>query len=83
MKTLKKWSRNTTLIVDVSMLSGIDEKWISKRDKKVKVKNFSGATIAVIYNYIKPLLKKCPDNLILHVRTNNKVNSFKTEGVII
>ena len=60
MKTLKIRSRNTTLIVDDSMLSGIDEKWISQRDKKVKVKNFPGATIAVIYDYIKPLLRKMP-----------------------
>ena len=26
------------------------------------------------YDYIKPLLKKCPDNIILHVGTNNTVN---------
>ena len=27
-----------------------------------------------MYYYIKPLLKKCPDNIILHVGTNNTVN---------
>ena len=64
----QKWSRNTTLIVGDSMLSGIDEKRISKRDRKVKVKNFPGATIDDMYDYIKPLLKKCPGNIILHVR---------------
>ena len=25
---------------------------------------------------IKPLLKKCPDNLILHVGSNNTINEF-------
>ena len=27
-----------------------------------------------MYDYIKPLLKKCPDNTILHVGTHNTVN---------
>ena len=53
------------------MLSGIDERRISKRDRKVKVKNFPVATIDDMYDYIKTvknyqLLKKCPDNIILH-----------------
>ena len=55
------------------MLSGIEERRISKRDRKVKVKNFPGATIDGMYDYPIPLLKKCPDN-ILHVGTNNTVN---------
>ena len=37
-ENLHKWDRNTTLIVGDSMLSGIEEKRISKRDRKVKVK---------------------------------------------
>ena len=74
-KNLQKRSRNTTLIVGDSMLPGIDEKRISKRDRKVNVKNFPGATIDDMYNYIKPLLKKWPDNIILHVGTNNTVKS--------
>ena len=32
------------------------------RDRKVKVKNFPRAKIDDMYDYIKPLLKKCPDN---------------------
>ena len=53
------------------MLSGIEERRILKRNRKVKVKNLPGATIND--SYIKPLLK-CPNNTILHVRTNNTVN---------
>ena len=49
------------------MLPGIDEKRISKRDRKVKVRNIPEATIDDMYDYIKPLLKKYPDNIILHV----------------
>ena len=50
------------------------ERRISKRDRKVKVKNFPGATIDDMYDYIKPLLKGCPDNIVLHVGANNMVN---------
>ena len=39
------------------MLSGIEERRISKRDRKVKLKKFPGATIDDMYDYIKPLLK--------------------------
>ena len=73
-ENLQKWSSNTTLIVGHSMLPGTEERGISKRDRKVKVKNFPGATIDDPYDYIKPLLIECPDNIILHVGTNNTVN---------
>ena len=59
-----KCDRNITLIVGDSMLSGIEERRISKgiESRKVKVKNLPGATIDDMYKYVKPLLKKCPDN---------------------
>ena len=44
------------------MLSGTEER-ILKKEKKVKVKNFPGVTIDDMYDYIKPLLKRCPDNI--------------------
>ena len=55
-------------------MSGIEEKRISKRDRKVKVKNFPGATIDDMYDCIKPLLKKYPDDILLHVGTISTVN---------
>ena len=38
------------------------------------MKFFPGATIEDMYDYIKPPLKKCPKNIILHIGTNNTVN---------
>ena len=38
------------------------------------MKSFPGATIKDMYDYIKPLLRKCPKNIILHIWTNNTVN---------
>ena len=55
------------------MMSGTEER-ILKKEKKVKVKNFPGVTIDDMYDYIKPLLKRCPDNIILYVETVNTVN---------
>ena len=78
-ENLQKWSKDINLIVDDSMLPGIDKRRISKRDRKVKIKNFPGATIDDMYDYVKPLLKKCPDNIILHVGTNNTVNKSSKE----
>ena len=43
-------------------------------DKKVKVKHFPGAIINGLYDYIKPLLEKYPDNKTLHVGTSDMVN---------
>ena len=54
------------------MLFGTEERNNSKRDRKVKVKNFPGARIDDMYDYIKPLLKKYPDNITCE--TNNTVN---------
>ena len=50
MKNFKNWDRNTTLIVGDSMLSGIVERRIAQRDKKVNVKIFPGAIIDDMYD---------------------------------
>ena len=70
-----KWHKNTTLIVGDSMISGIDQNRLSIKGRIVKVRSFPGATINDMYDCIKPLLKKAPANVILHVGTNNAPNS--------
>ena len=65
---------NQIKILNKNRSSGIEERRIPKRDRKVKVKNFLGVTIDDMYDYIKPLLKKYPDNKILHVGATNLVN---------
>ena len=56
------------------MLSSNEKIRNSKRDRKAKVENFPGGTIDYMYEYIKPLLNYCSDNIILHVGTNSTVN---------
>ena len=68
-----KWPKKTVLVVGDSMLIGVDEKRMSHRNN-VKVRNFPGATIDDMFDYIKPLIQKCPDTVILHIGTNNCPN---------
>ena len=70
-----KWRKNTTLIVGNSMISGIDQQLLSVKWRIIKVRSFPGSTINDKYDYIKLLLKKNPDSVILHVGTNDAPNS--------
>ena len=45
-----------------------------KRDSKIFfVKHFSGATAICMGDYMKPSLRKDPNHIILHVRTNDLI----------
>ena len=55
------------------MTSGIDEKRLTKK-YPVKVCPFPGASADDMHHYLRPLLQKCPDTVILHVGTKNCVN---------
>ena len=80
LSSIKQWKRGKTLIVGDSVLAGIEQKRIFG-NRNVKVCIFPGATTHDMYNYLKPLLKKNPDNIILHIQTNNSVN--ETSWVIL
>ena len=67
--TQHEWPKGTTLIVGDSMIGGVQEYRL--RYLKAKVRVFPGATISDMHDYIKPLLKKKPTNIILHVCTND------------
>ena len=64
------WKKGTVLITGDSMLNGIEE---SKLQMKcdVKLRAFSGATTEDMHSYLKPLLKKEPSTVILHIGTND------------
>ena len=65
------WPSGTYVIVDDSMVNGIDEKRLSKKHGNVKVFHFSGARIEEINQYIIPIIMKQQDYLILHVGIND------------
>ena len=56
------------------MFNQLDEKRVSKNDFTTKVRAFGGSSIADMYFYLEPLLKKEPEYVILHVGTNDCVS---------
>ena len=63
-----------------SMLEGLDERKMSSK-RVVKVRKFPGATTDDMYHYLKPLIQKQPDNVILHVGTNDASSCNSSEIV--
>ena len=61
------------LISGDSMLHGIVENKLNGK-LHVKVRPFPGAFVDDLEDYLKPLLKKKPSILILHVGTNDTTN---------
>ena len=64
------WNKNTVLVVGDSMINNVDERQLGKR-YQTKVRSFSGATTTDLEDYLKPLLRKKPDKIILVVGTND------------
>ena len=75
----KPWPSKTILIAGDSTIQGLEERKL--RNFNVKVRSFPGARIDDFYDYLKPLLKKEPSTIILHIGTNDSTN--KTSGQII
>ena len=68
------YPNGTTVIVGDSIINGVIEERLNKKDRPVRVRNFSGATVADIEQYLIPIIQKKPSNIILHVRTNDAKN---------
>ena len=64
----------TTVIVGDSIIIGVIQERINKKDRPVKVRNFPGATVPDIEHYLIPIIQKKPSNIILHVGTNDAKN---------
>ena len=58
----------TTVIVGYSIINGIIEERLSINDRPVKVRNFSGATVADIKYFIIPIIHTKLNNIILFYR---------------
>ena len=75
----KSGSNNVTYVVGDSMLNGMDERKMSNRKRLVKVRAHPGANILDMADYLKPILRKKPKFLILHVGTNDIKNSSRAK----
>lgn len=68
-----------TVIVGDSMVKNVRGWELSNPIQKVIVKSFSGAITEDMEDYLKPVLRKEPENLILHVSTNDLKSIGPTE----
>ena len=66
----KRRKNDTNLIMGDSISSGLQEYKMSRR-KTIKMQTFPCATISDMKHFAVPLLKKKPDNVIVHVGANN------------
>ena len=64
----------TTVIVGDSIINGVIEERINKKNRPVKVCNFPGATVADMEHYLIRTIQKKPSNIILHIGTNDAKN---------
>ena len=75
----EQWKKGTTLIVGDSMLAGLREGKLSG-SKRIKVRYFPGGKTEDFQYYLIPYLKNEPDNIIIHIGTNDI--PYKTEDFI-
>ena len=62
--------KQTTLIAGDSLLKNL-QGWKLSRGHSVKVHTFPGCTTSDMFDYVKPLLRKQPSEIYLHVGTNS------------
>ena len=63
-----------TVIAGDSIINGVIEERINKKDRPVKVRSFPGATVADMEHYLIRIIQKKPSNIILHLGTNDAEN---------
>lgn len=63
--------RRSVVVLGDSMLSKLEGWRMSNRSTHVSIKSFPGATTYDMCDYIKPVLRKKPDNIVIHIGTNN------------
>ena len=73
--------RKTVFIVGDLMIKGLAERVISK-DHNVKVRPQPGCITEDIEDHIKPTIRKNPDAIIIHSRTNDITNDKPTKKKI-
>lgn len=63
--------KSTTVIVGDSMVSQLQGWKMGTKDNRVVIHPFSGSTVDDMRDYIKPILRRKPNSLIIHCGTNS------------
>lgn len=67
----QKNERKTTVIIGDSIISKLSGWKMSDKANRITIRAFPGSKIEDMKDYIKPTLRSPPDNLILHIGSNN------------
>ena len=65
------YPRNTIVIAGESIINGVFEDRLRRRNHVVKVRNFPGANVEDMRHNVIPLIRKKPSHLIIHAGTND------------
>ena len=68
------WLAGNCLIIGDPILTGVDEKRLSKNKHVVKIQDFRGATIDDLKSHLVPLLKNKPEHIILYIKTSEVIS---------
>ena len=87
-ENLKNENKNqsNSIICGDSILNGVDGDGISTKKNRTIVRCFPGATSDDMKDFVKPLAKKKPDKMILHVGTNDifkEINTIENLSIIL
>ena len=64
--------KHRSVIIGDSIVTGLDQYKLSRSTKQnIGVRCFPGATIQDMRDYLKPIFRRNPDSIILHIRTND------------
>ena len=74
-------NKNVVSIIGGSILSGIDERGLSNKYFKVRVKNHPGATTEDVCDHLKLEIRKKPDVVIIHAGADDLTNYWKIMSV--
>ena len=75
--------KKTLVIVAGDSLLRFIKGWLMYRSKQVKINSFPGATTSDMFDFLKPLLKKDPDHVILNIGTNDLQDTGLTPRDIV
>ena len=62
---------NRTIIVGDSILSKLEGWKMSYKNNRVIINDFPGSTVDDLKDHIKPIVRREPDRIIIHIGTNN------------
>ena len=65
------YPRNTVVIAGDSLINGVFEDRLRRKNHVVKVRNFPGANVKDMRHNLMPIIRKTPSHLIIHAGTND------------